>query len=232
VSRCPSASRARAGVRKPYATWLFPLQLAVEYDDVPPDLPAGLAPYRVLHVEDDETRFFPTRHDARFAGMKRLGGWDLPHPTVSALLDPDTLLDLLPQILAAIPPTIGEAYRQVAMVDTRDAPALFPSAGQGLIAFFNVMHAGAPPPLLEAAMAGVEQVRNLAVEAGASTYAPDWLGSPGQATPDGISARVAVKQAHDPGRLFCSLLLPAARGSLHSSDPPHPRAGWSTLKTT
>ena len=81
-------------------------------------------------------------------------------------------------------------------------------------------------------MAGVEQVRNLAVEAGASTYAPDWLGSPGQATPDGISARVAAKQAHDPGRLFCSLLLPAARGSLHSSDPPHPRAGWSTLKTS
>jgi hypothetical protein len=100
------------------------------------------------------------------------------------------------------------------MVDTRGAPALFPSAGQGLIAFFNVMHAGAPPPLLEAAMAGVEQVRNLAVEAGAPTYAPDWLGSPGQATPDGISARVAAKQAHDPGRLFCSLLLPAspARG--------------------
>ena len=113
--------------------------------------------------------------------MKRLGGWDLPHPTVSALIDPETLLDLLPQMLAAIPPTIGEALRQVAMVDTRGAPALFPSAGQGLIAFFNVMHAGAPPPLLQAAMAGVEQVRNLAVEAGASTYAPDWLGSPGQA---------------------------------------------------
>jgi cytokinin dehydrogenase len=208
----PLGLRGTGGVRKPYATWLFPLQLAVEHDDVPPDLPAGLAPYRVLHVEDDETRFFPTRHDARFAGMKRLGEWDLPHPTVSALIDPEALLDLLPQILAAIPPTIGEAYRQVAMVDTRGAPALFPSAGQSLIAFFNVMHAGAPPPLLEAAMAGVEQVRNLAVEAGASTYAPDWLGSPGQATPDGISARVAAKQAHDPGRLFCSLLLPAARG--------------------
>ena len=100
------------------------------------------------------------------------------------------------------------------MVDTRGAPALFPSAGQGLIAFFNVMHAGAPPPLLEAAMAGVEHVRNLAVEAGASTYAPDWLGGPGLATPDGISARVAAKQAHDPARLFCSLLLHAspARG--------------------
>jgi hypothetical protein len=64
-----------------------------------------------VHVEDDETRFFPARHDARFAGMKRLGGWDLPHPTVSALIDPEALLDLLPQILAAVPPTIGEAHR-------------------------------------------------------------------------------------------------------------------------
>jgi hypothetical protein len=64
-------------------------------------------------------------------------------------------------------------------------------------------------------MAGVE-VRNLAVEAGASTYAPDWLGSPGQATPDGISARVAAKQAHDPGRLFW---LDGRRGRSAGSRP-------------
>jgi hypothetical protein len=143
----PLGLRGTGGVRKPYATWLFPLQLAVEYDDVPPDLPAGLTPYRVLHVEDDEARFFPTRHDARFAGMKRLGGWDLPHPSVSALIDPETLLDLLPQILGAIPPTLGEAHRQLAMVDTRGAPALFPSAGQGLIerCRTRVAHAPASP---------------------------------------------------------------------------------------
>jgi cytokinin dehydrogenase len=205
----PLGLRGTGGLREPYATWLFPLQLAVEYDEHPPELPAGLAPYRVLHVEDDETRFFPTRHDARFAGMRRLGGWDLPHPTVSALIDPQALLDLLPEILAAIPPTIGEAHRQVVMVDTRDAPALFPSAGRGLVAFFSVMHAGAPPALLEAAMAGVERVRNLVVESGTSTYGADWLGRPGQATPDGIDARLAAKQAHDPSGLFCSLLLPA-----------------------
>jgi hypothetical protein len=128
----PLGLRGTGGVREPYATWLFPLQVAVEYDDHPPELPAGLAPYRVLHVEDDQTQFFPTRHDARFAGMKRLGGWDLPHPTVSALIDPEALLELLPDILAAVPPTIGEAHRQVAMVDTRGAPALFPGADQGL----------------------------------------------------------------------------------------------------
>jgi FAD/FMN-containing dehydrogenase len=207
----PLGLRGTGGVREPYATWLFPLQVAVEYDDHPPELPAGLAPYRVLHVEDDQTQFFPTRHDARFAGMKRLGGWDLPHPTVSALIDPEALLELLPDILAAIPPTIGEAHRQVAMVDTRDAPALFPGADQGVVAFFNVMHAGAPPALMEAATSAIERVKNLVVDAGASTYAPDWLGNPAQATPDGDRARAAAKQAHDPSGLFCSLLLPASR---------------------
>jgi hypothetical protein len=163
----------------------------------------------MLHVEDDETRFFPARHDARFAAMKRLGGWDLPHPTVSALIDAEALLDLLPKILAAIPPTIGEAHRQVAMVDARNAPALFPGAGRGLVAFFNVMHGGAPPVFIEAAMAGIEQARNLVIEAGASTYAADWLGSPDDAVPDNVDARGAAKQAHDPEGLFRSLLLSA-----------------------
>lgn len=209
----PLGLRGTGGVREPYATWLFPLQLAVEYDEAPPDLPPGVTPYRVLQVEDDETRFFPTRHDARFAAMKRLGGWDLPHPTVSALIDPERLPDLLPEILAAIPPTIGEAHRQVAFVDTSGAPALFPGAGRGPVAFFNVMHGGAPPALLATAMAGVERVRSLVVEAGGSTYAPDWLGSPGQAVPDGVSARVAATQAHDPDRLFCSTLFPASPAS-------------------
>ena len=205
----PLGLRGTGGVRRPYITWMFPLQIATEYDEIPPALPSGVVPYRILHVEDDETRFFPARHDARFAAMKRLGGWDLPHPTVSALIDPESLLDLLPELLAAIPPTIGEAHRQVAMVDVRDAPALFPGAGRGLMAFFNVMHGGAPPGLLEAAMAGIGQVRNLVIDAGASTYAADWLGSPGDAVPDSVDARVAAKKAHDPHGLFCSRLLSA-----------------------
>lgn len=203
----PLGLRGTEGVRRPYVTWMFPLQIATEYDETPPALPAGIVPYRMLHFEDDETRFFPARHDARFAGMKRLGGWDLPHPTVSALIEPEALLDLLPEILAAIPPTIGEAHRQVAMVDAAGAPALFPGAGDGLVAFFNVMHAGAPPALLEAAITGIEQARNLVLDAGASTYAADWLGSPVDAVPDNVDARMAAKQAHDPEGLFRSLLF-------------------------
>jgi hypothetical protein len=31
----PLGLRGTGGVREPYATWLFPLQFAVEYDEVP-----------------------------------------------------------------------------------------------------------------------------------------------------------------------------------------------------
>jgi hypothetical protein len=58
--------RGTGGQRKSFAEWFFPLQVSFEYDSGPPELPAGLSPFRIVHVEDDSMSSFTRRHDMRF----------------------------------------------------------------------------------------------------------------------------------------------------------------------
>jgi hypothetical protein len=71
--------RGTGGHRSPFFAWFYPLQVSVEYDGEPPDLPDGVEPYRVLAVEDDQVDFITTRHGTRFAAMRKLGLWHRPH---------------------------------------------------------------------------------------------------------------------------------------------------------
>jgi cytokinin dehydrogenase len=211
----PSAQGLRGtyGRRSAFAAWFYPLQVCIEYEQTPPELPAGLAPYRVVAVEDDLTGYFPTRHDVRFEAMKRLGAWDRPHPAVSALIDVATLAEVLPDVLAAIPPGLGDAHRGIFLVDLRGAPPLFITPSSEHVAFFSIMHAGAAPPLVEEALEAFSRARDLLVDAGGKSYLADWLGSVGPADWRTHFASQAGnwetgKTVYDPSGVFCSQLLP------------------------
>lgn len=173
--------RGTHGRRAAFAAWFYPLQVCIEYEATPPELPAGLSPYRVVAVEDDLTSYFPARHDVRFETMKRLGAWDRPHPAVSALIDVAALAEVLPDVLAAIPPGLGDVHRGIFLVDTRRAPPLFMTPGPGQAAFFSLMHAGVAPPLAQDALGAFSRARDLLADAGGKSYLADWLGSPGPA---------------------------------------------------
>jgi cytokinin dehydrogenase len=205
--------RGTHGRRAAFATWFYPLQVCLEYENTQPELPAGLSPYRIVHVEDDLTSYFPTRHDVRFESMKRLGSWDRPHPAVSALIGVGTLAEVLPDVLAAIPPGLGDAHRGIFLVDTQRAPALFITPASRHVAFFSIMHAGVAPPLVEEALEAFGRARHLLAGAGGKSYLADWLGGIGPAswrTHFGSQADSweAHKTIFDPSGTFCSQLLP------------------------
>jgi cytokinin dehydrogenase len=205
--------RGTHGRRSAFATWFYPLQVCIEYEETAPEMPAELSPYRVVAVEDDLTSYFPTRHDVRFETMKRLGAWDRPHPAVSAFINVATLAEVLPDVLALIPPGLGDAHRGIFLVDPQGAPPLFMTPSSDHVAFFSIMHAGVAPPLLEEALEAFSRVRDLLVDSGGKSYLADWLGSVGPAgwrTHFGSQADSweTGKTVYDPSGVFCSQLLP------------------------
>jgi cytokinin dehydrogenase len=211
----PSAQGLRGthGRRAAFAAWFYPLQVCIEYEETPPELPTGLSPYRIVHVEDDLTSYFPARHDVRFESMKRLGAWDRPHPAVSAFIDAGTLAEVLPDVLAAIPPGLGDAHRGIFVVDLHRVPPLFITPGSEDVAFFSIMHAGVAPPLVEEALEAFGRARDLLADAGGKSYLADWLGAVGPAdwrTHFGSQADSweVHKAIFDPSGVFCSQLLP------------------------
>lgn len=212
-SPSPQGLRGTNGRRAAFAAWFYPLQVCIEYEETPPELPAGLSPYRIVHVEDDLTSYFPARHDLRFETMKRLGAWDRPHPAVSALIDTGTLAEVLPDVLALIPPGLGDAHRGIFLVDMQRVPPLFMTPSPDHVAFFSIMHAGVAPPLVEEALEAFGRARDLLVDAGGKNYLADWLGGAGPAswrTHFGSQADTweAQKTIFDPSGTFCSQLFP------------------------
>src|SRR6266702_2049515 len=164
--------RGTHGRRAAFATWFYPLQVCIEYEETPPALPA-----------------------------------------VSALIDVTTLAEVLPDVLAAIPPGLGDAHRGIFLVDLQGAPPLFMTPSPEHVEFFSIMHAGVPPPLVEDALEAFSRARDLLMDAGGKSYLADWLGSVGPAywrTHFGSHAHSweTCKTIYDPSTVFCSQLLP------------------------
>jgi cytokinin dehydrogenase len=204
--------RGTGGRRAPFVTWFYPLQLAVEYDKGPLELPAELSPYRVVHVEDDLTKYFPTRHDVRFETMKRLGAWERPHPTVSAFIDAQALAEVLPDVLDEIPLGLGDAHRGIFFVNDTETPPLFMTPATKNVAFFSIMHAGVSPPLVQEALEAFSRARDKLQSAGGKTYLADWLG---EMSPTRWAAHFGPKidgwqsdkSLFDPDDVFCSQVI-------------------------
>ncbi len=176
------------------------------------ELPDGIAPYRVLAVEDDAIEFFPPRHDARFETMQRMGAWDRPHPYVSALIDRRTLAEVLPAVLDALPLALGDGYRGGFLFERQDAPAQLALPTSSDLAFFSVMYPQVAPELLPEALDVHARLAELLTGAGGKRYLADWMG---EVDDDGWRAHfgpaydgwVKARHAFDPERVFTSALI-------------------------
>ena len=204
--------RGIGGRRAGFAEWFFPLQVSFEFHDDGPQLPRELSPYRVLHVEDDEIAHYPSRHDMRFEMVRRLGAWERPHPYIGALIGPEALVEILPQVLNTLP--LGEGHRGIFFMKTENAPPLM-ALPESLdeVAFLGVMYPQVLPQFLDDTVAALQRAGNLLAEAGGKRYVADWLGAmDGKGWRDHFGPRyewwVESKQTFDPHGVFCSLLLP------------------------
>jgi len=211
-SAAPQGLRGVGGARVGFVEWFFPLHVTIEFDERAPELPDGIAPYRVLTVEDDAIEFFPSRHDARFETMRRIGAWDRSHPYVSAFIDRRTLAEVLPAVLDALPLWLGDGYRGGFQFQRQDAPVQLALPASEDLAFFSVMYSQVAPELLPEALAVHARVAELFTSAGGKRYLADWMGEV-----DGDAWRahfgpayegwMKARQAFDPEGVFTSSLV-------------------------
>ncbi len=205
--------RGTGGVRAAFAEWFFPLQLAVEFDNSAPELPDGLSPYRILHVEDDAAEFFARRHDMRFELVRRLGAWERPHPYISAFVAAPALAEVLPDVLDALPLYLGDANRGAFFMATEGAPRLMALPDTTDVVFFNVIYPQILPQFLDDALRALQRAADVLVAGGGKRYVADWLGRiedvDWRAHFGGIyDWWLESKQRFDPNGVFCSVLLP------------------------
>jgi cytokinin dehydrogenase len=203
--------RGTGGQRAGFAEWFFPLQVSFEFDEAGPELPAGLSPYRVVHVEDDEIAYFPARHDARFETIRRLGAWERPHPYISAFVGADALAEVLPAVLDTLP--LGEGHRGTFFVATDGVPPLMVLPDDEDVVFLSVIYPQVLPQLLDETLGAFRRAGALIVAAGGKRYLADWLGDPGEQDWQAhFGPRnewwLESKQTFDPHGVFSSLLLP------------------------
>jgi cytokinin dehydrogenase len=202
--------RGIGGKRANFAEWFYPLQVSLEFDDTPPDLPDGLSPYRIVHVEDDDIRYFPTRHEARFEAVRRIGAWERAHPYISAFITAEALADVLPDVLQTLP--LGEGHRGTFFVRTDDLPPFLSVPDAAHVVFFNVIYPQILPAFLDDTLRAFAAASELLIAAGGKRYVADWLGEMDEAAwqrhfGPHYDEWVSAKQTFDPHDVFRSLLL-------------------------
>lgn len=206
-SASPQGLRGVGGRRVGFVTWFFPLHVAIEFDEQEPALPDGIAPYRVLAVEDDEIGSFPGRHDARFDMMRQVGAWRQAHPYISAFIDREALSDVLPDVLDLLPLSLGDGYRGGFLFERRDAPPMLALPSSDDIAFFSIMYPQIAPEHLADALDVHGRISEVLINAGGKRYAADWLSDMDEVAwrtrlGDRYDAWVSARKTYDPGAVF------------------------------
>ena len=172
---CPQGFRMGAAGKEAFAAWFYPLHLTVEFDpQAPPDdaqILQGLAPYRKMHVEDQDTLLFAARMEPLFAIWKRIGNWALPHPWTETILPWGTAQPFISQVLANLPPTaLGGGHVLLwPCRGTSSRVPLFMHPQTPLVMGFGILP-GVPPDVLPQARQRLNMMSDLSMAAGASRY--------------------------------------------------------------
>jgi cytokinin dehydrogenase len=201
--------------RRPFAHWLYGLQLGLEYDMHPPEpgvALAGLEPWRVVHVQDEEVTLHIERHQPRFDGMRRSGAWEQAHPWLECLLPVDRLAELLPQVLDALPPSVGDGHR-VELVARDQLPPLLAVPDAEEVACLAIVPAGVADFERDLVLQFFRQLDHTLRAAGGKRYPSGWLGRLNEQDwrqHHGVryDAWMAAKRRWDPDRVFRSTLFP------------------------
>jgi len=170
---------APSGKREPFVHWLYGLHVSSEFE--PPAEPLridelldGIRPWRVLRAEEDDSRAFAARYDARFEMMRRTGGWAQPHPWFECMLPLATAAELIPNALALLPPFLGDGHRVLLVTGDRRPQAFAMPAGEPVVGF-AVLPPGVPEALRGPTLAALQRVEALLLGAGGKRYLSGYL---------------------------------------------------------
>jgi cytokinin dehydrogenase len=196
--------------------WLYGIQVGFEYDGEAPEPSQalrGLAPWRVVHVDDEAVSDFVTRYQPRFDGMQRSGAWQQLHPWLECLLPIHRLPALLPAILAELPLSLGDGHRLL-HVDTSMRPPFFAAPAGDRAACFAVLPTGVSDRERGEVLPALARLDRLLREAGGKRYLSGWLGIMDDARwrehlGEAYERWTALKRRFDPGAIFRSALFPA-----------------------
>lgn len=199
--------------RRPFAEWMFSLQVSFEYDDEAPELSDfgnDIRPWRVSHRQDETVESYLFRHEPRIQSMKTSGQWELQHPWYECLLAHDVAISELDDLLRSLPLYFATMVHLVP-ISERPATGSFVSPSQA--DFFSVMilNPGVPSALIPGCLEATREMDERFLAKGGKRYLSGFLGSdlPSDywATHFGVGYTnwSNLKRRYDPKGIFCSL---------------------------
>jgi FAD/FMN-containing dehydrogenase len=199
------------GVRQPFAKWMFPFHLTVEFDPGhEPDekkLLEGLTPYQNLHVDDLPTHEFANRLVPVFDVWKKLGTWEHLHPWMEVVMPYSTAAEYLDAILPELSPGVnvgGHVLLWPAKSSVSEVK-LFMHPPEEYLIGFGILPA-IPPKLWDQARPRLDAASELSMAMGGKRYLSGYVTFTKEQWREHFGPRwdefARLKKAYDPeGRL-------------------------------
>jgi hypothetical protein len=214
-SPAPQGMKLTANGRRPFAQWLFSMQVSVEYDDEGPeliDLGNDIKPWKILHRQDEPMESYLFRHESRLRAMRASGQWELQHPWYECLVPHDVVLSELDDLLYSLPLYYATLVHLVP-ISGKQPTGFFMRPGQS--EFFSVMilNPGVPAALVPGCLEVIREMDERFLARGGKRYLSGFLGS--DLPPDywvahfgpDYASWLNLKRRYDPKGIFCSTLL-------------------------
>ncbi|HVY44583.1 MAG TPA: hypothetical protein VHB21_01840, partial [Minicystis sp.] len=159
-----------------------------------------LPPFRLVHLEDDETVAYAARYDARFAAMRISGAWEQAHPWVEAMLPGPAIAEILRAILEVYPLFLGDGPRLL-FVNPRGAPPRLKLPESDEVACTAMLPVAVPAHLVADALDAFTTIHRHIVSRGGKRVLSGWTAMMDQAALDEHFGDSAAERARARGRL-------------------------------
>jgi hypothetical protein len=175
---CLQGLRRLGETRVPFAEWLFPLHLSIEFENGAPheSCLSDLNFYRLVHMEDSGLTDFLFRSEDLFRIWREQGSWSLHHPWMEMLLPWDSSQEFIEGILKSFPPNLiagGQIVLWPIHGDIADSP-LFMHPGTGYVMGFGILPA-VSRQYLEMTRSLINRASDLGILIGAKRYLSGWF---------------------------------------------------------
>jgi hypothetical protein len=211
-SPAPQGMKLTAQGRRPFAEWLFSLQVSFEYDDDAPewaDIGGGTEPWRIVHRQEEPMTSYVHRHDARLQAMKASGQWELQHPWYECLVPYDVAVSELDGLLGSLPLYFAPLIHLVP-ISGRQSTGFFMRPDQPEFASVMILNPGVPPALVPGCLEVIREMDQRFLPQGGKRYLSGFLGSDSSSEywaahfGPNYKAWSDLKRRYDPNGIFCS----------------------------
>ncbi|EHL29778.1 FAD-binding protein [Legionella drancourtii] len=211
---CTSAiqgAKLSAQGRQPFSQWFYALHVSVEYDNDAPDFSdLALAPWKLVHTQDESIHTYLHRHDSRFNAMKMTGQWNLQHPWYECFVSSAQLANL-EELLAIIPIHYTSIVHIVSVANNAPTGFMMLPEGQDIFALM-ILTPGLSEQLVPSCLQTIKNLDATFLTRGGKRYLSGYLGE----SPDtdywknhfGTRYKdwLKLKKTYDPRNIFCSVL--------------------------